>query len=146
MTSVERSALVSHPAAVMYGLVTDIEKYPEFLPWCKAARVNTVEGALVQATIEIDFHGIRQQFTTRNRNTPFESVVLDLVEGPFRHLEGRWTFSPLTAEACKIEFAMRYQFRSTLLERLVGPIFGQIANRMVDAFVRRAASVKGAAT
>jgi ribosome-associated toxin RatA of RatAB toxin-antitoxin module len=140
MTTVQRSALVPYPAPLMYALVADIDRYPEFLPWCSRARIDAVEGDLVQATIEISFGGIRQRFTTRNVNKPCEAISLELVEGPFRHLHGRWVFTALGGDSCKIEFAMSYEFRSELLGRLVGPVFGQIANTMVDAFVRRAAA------
>ena len=144
MTSVERSALVPYSTAVMYELVAGIERYPEFLPWCSAARIDASDGNIVQATIEIQFRGMRQQFTTRNVNTPFEGIALELVEGPFRYLSGRWAFTPLGTDSSKIEFALHYEFSSAMLDRLVGPVFGQIANTMVDAFVRRAEGLMGA--
>jgi len=146
MTSVQRSALVPYPPAVMYALVADIERYPQFLPWCSAARIDSADIGTVQATIEINFRGLRQRFTTRNTNTPVERITLELVEGPFRHLKGVWTFTPLGPDSCKIQCSMEYEFRSALLDRLVGPVFGQIANTMVDAFVRRAAAVVGTAS
>jgi len=140
MTSVYRSALVPYAGPVIYALVADIDRYPEFLPWCSNARIDAVEDGAVLATIEISFRGIHQRFTTRNVNTPCEAILVELVEGPFRQLSGRWTFAPLSADSCKIEFTMSYEFRNALLGRLVGPVFGQIANTMVDAFVRRAAA------
>jgi len=145
MISVQRSALVPYPATLMYGLVADVERYPEFLPWCSSARIDSADGAAVLATLEIYFRGLRQRFTTRNVGTPPAALTVELVQGPFRHLNGHWTFIPLAAGASKIEFSMQYEFRSAVLERLVGPVFGQIANTMVDAFVRRAGAVAGAA-
>jgi ribosome-associated toxin RatA of RatAB toxin-antitoxin module len=143
MTSVERSALVHRPARLLYGLVADIEKYPEFLPWCSAARIEETQGLLVQATVELDFRGIRQRFTTRNLNTPFESISLELVKGPFGRLDGRWRFTALADDACKIELAMHYEFARGPLKGVVGPVFGQIANTLVDSFVRRAEALRG---
>lgn len=143
MTAVERSALVAHPAPVMYSLVADIERYPAFLPWCSGVRIEEARGPLVLATIEIDFHGVRQRFTTRNLNKPFESISLELVEGSFRQLRGRWTFSALSTEACKIEFSLHYEVGRGPFQGLMGSLFDTIVNSMVDAFVRRAETLKG---
>ena len=140
-TRVERSALVPYPAATLFALVADIERYPEFLPWCRSARVAGCEGEQVQAAIEIDFHGIRQRFSTANTNRPHESITLELIEGPFRHLQGEWRFTALGEKACKVALTLDYEFRNALLGRVVGPVFGRIANTMVDAFVRRAAAL-----
>ncbi len=141
MTRVERSALVPHAAQALFDLVADIERYPQFLPWCGAARIEARRGNEVQATLEIDFHGIRQRFSTRNTNTPSGSIVLELVNGPFRKLHGVWCFTALGEAACKVELSLEYEFGSLLLSRVVGPVFSHIANTMVDAFVRRAAQM-----
>jgi len=138
VTRVERSAIIAHPAARLYRLVAEVERYPEFLPWCSRATETAESEDLTRATLEIDFHGIRQSFTTRNLHRRDESIVLTLVDGPFRRLDGHWTFRPLGPDACKVEFVLAWEFRSTLLERLVGPAFGRIANSIFEAFVRRA--------
>lgn len=141
MKSVERSALVPHPSARLYALVADIESYPQFLPWCSTATIQVREPHCVEATIGIDFRGIRQSFTARNTLEAEQAITIALVRGPFRSLNGLWRFRELAPAACKVELQMRYEFASALLERLAGPVFNHIAITLVDAFIRRADSL-----
>ncbi|NJN39714.1 MAG: type II toxin-antitoxin system RatA family toxin [Gammaproteobacteria bacterium] len=145
MITVERNALVGHSAARLYALVEDVESYPAFLPWCAAAEVRARDGPQVVVTLRIRFHGVRQQFTTRNTLVAGERIEMALVEGPFRRLDGVWRFVPLGADACRVELRIDYELGSPLLARAVGPTFDQIANTLVDAFVRRADALHGAA-
>jgi ribosome-associated toxin RatA of RatAB toxin-antitoxin module len=138
---VEKSVLVGYPAERMYGLVDDVERYPEFLPWCGGARVELRDGTLTRAAILIDYRGIKQSFKTENRAHPPERIEIRLVSGPFRQLDGLWLFTPLSPEACKIEFRLHYEFSSRLLEKLVGPVFKHIANSLLEAFLQRAAKL-----
>ncbi len=138
MITVDRSALVEHPVALMYSLVEDIESYPQFLPWCSGVNIVSREPGRTVATLHVLYHGIRQHFTTDNRNTPGEAIEIRLVSGPFRHLVGYWRFQPLGSEASKVSLHMEYQLSNALLARAMGPVFGHIANTFVDAFVRRA--------
>ncbi len=92
------------------------------------------------ARIDIDYHGVRAHFTTDNANHRPESIVVTLKDGPFRHLHGEWRFIALAPDACKIEFELAYEFKTHILERVVGPVFSHIANTFIDAFVRRAES------
>jgi len=138
MASVERSVLVGYPAQQMYNLVDDVERYPEFLPWCAGTRVETRDGRSTRATILIDYRGIKQSFVTENRTHPAERIEIHLVSGPFRKLEGLWLFTPLTPDACKIQFRLHYEFSNRLLEKLVGPVFRHIAGTLLDAFLQRA--------
>ena len=140
--------LVGYPADRMLELVNDVASYPEFLPWCAGAEVVHETEDTLRATLKIGYKGIRQQFSTRNRTiAPNESspgsIVMTLVDGPFRSLNGQWLFKPLNDEACKIEFTLRYEFSSKLLEKVIGPAFNYIANSFVDAFVKRAHSLYG---
>lgn len=143
MALVERSVLVGHPAERMYRLVDDVERYPEFLPWCGGTRVELRNGALTRASILIDYHGIKQSFKTENRTAPPELIEIRLVSGPFRLLEGLWRFTPLSPEACKIEFHLHYEFSNRLLEKLVGPVFKHIAQTLLEAFLQRAERMYG---
>jgi ribosome-associated toxin RatA of RatAB toxin-antitoxin module len=145
MVIVERQALVPHGAARMYALVEDVESYPRFLPWCCGAEVAFRDATRTVATLHVDYRGVRQQFTTANRKYPPERIELELVRGPFRSLQGEWRFTALAADACRVELALAYQLASPLLERVLGPVFDHIANTLVDAFVRRADAVAGAA-
>ena len=143
MNEVNRSVLVAHSASRMFALVDDVEKYPEFLPWCNATEVSFRDAHITRATIHINYRGISQSFTTENAKEPPRLMLIRLVEGPFKTLEGSWRFTELSAAGSKVELSLRYEFAGRLLEKLVGPVFGFIANNLVDAFVKRAQSVYG---
>ena len=148
MAVVEKSMLVDYPAEEMFGLVNDVRRYPEFLPWCGGAEILDQDEETLEAALVIDYKGVRQRFSTRNRvkrpqvNQP-GSITMTLVDGPFHLLNGEWGFKPLGNRACKIEFRLHYEFSSRLIEKLVGPVFGRIANSFVDAFIKRAESLYG---
>lgn len=141
MAVVEKSVLVPYSCAQMFILVDAVERYPEFLPWCGGSSVRTLEDQRVHASVQIDFHGIKQSFTTENARQAPHSIEMTLQDGPFRHLDGGWRFIPLSDAACKVEFVLHYEFSSHLLEKLVGPVFSHVANSFVDAFVRRAEKI-----
>jgi ribosome-associated toxin RatA of RatAB toxin-antitoxin module len=145
MKRVTRSAIVEHSADQMYRLVEDIESYPAFLPWCVAASVHERGTESTRATLTVGMPGLRQSFTTRNDNRPGQSIDMHLVEGPFKAFAAGWRFHPLSPDACRIEFTLRYEFSSRMLARLLEPLFDGIANSMVDAFTRRAGERYGRA-
>jgi ribosome-associated toxin RatA of RatAB toxin-antitoxin module len=141
MALVEKTVIIPYSAEQMFKLVDGVEGYPEFLPWCGGASVDKVDGNTIHATVHIDYHHIKQSFTTENSRTPHSRIAITLVNGPFRQLDGEWLFIALTPSACKIEFRLRYEFSSKLLEKMVGPVFHYIANSFVDAFIHRAEKV-----
>lgn len=141
MSSIEKSVLVSHSAHQMFALVADIASYPEFLPWCSGSRIVSSDGTKVTAEIDINFHGIGQSFTTVNDQHPDDRITLRLVRGPFSKLDGEWLFTSLGDDGCKVTLKLEYEFNNFLLEKLVGPVFHQIATTMVDSFVKRADDV-----
>ena len=143
MALTEKSVLVEYPASAMYALVADVPRYPEFLPWCGGAEILDGEGNRVRAAIHIDFRGIRQRFSTLNELREPESIQMQLIDGPFKSLDGSWHFKPLGDQACRVDFRLHYEFSSKLLEKLVGPVFLYIANTFVEAFVKRAAQLHG---
>lgn len=145
MKRITRSALVEHSAAAMYALVEHIEAYPEFLPWCREARVRERIPGRTVATLAVGLQGLRYAFTTENENRPPESIVLRLLEGPFRHFAAQWRIHALGAQAARIEFSMEYEFAGALVSRALGPVFENIADTMVDAFKRRADAIHGQA-
>jgi len=130
----------------MFALVADIAAYPEFLPWCGGSRILSCEGRQVTAEIDINFHGITQSFTTVNDQHPDDRITLRLVRGPFSKLDGNWSFTALGDDACKVVLTLEYDFSNFLLQKLVGPVFHQIATTMVDSFVKRADEVASRAT
>lgn len=142
-TSVQKSALVPYTPAEMYDLVADIEAYPEFLPWCSGARVEDKSEDDVTATIDIHKAGVEKSFTTHNRHQVKKMIEMRLVEGPFQRLDGYWRFDPLGDSACKVSLDLEFEFASRMLSMVVGPIFNQIANTLVDSFHRRAVDVYG---
>lgn len=141
MKRIARSAIVEHSAARMYALVEDIEAYPGFLPWCTQAVVHERRPEATRATLTLRVGALGHSFTTQNDNRPGEAIDMRLVEGPFRRFHGRWRFVPLSAQACRIEFTLEYEFSSRALGRLLAPLFDGIADSTVEAFVRRAANV-----
>jgi ribosome-associated toxin RatA of RatAB toxin-antitoxin module len=143
MQRVEKSVLVPYSARQMFELVDDVESYPEFLPWCSGSGVLETHEDGKTARLDINYHGVKAHFTTTNVNAPPESIVVTLRDGPFRHLQGEWTFRALADEACKVELTLAYEFKTHMLEAVVGPVFNHIAHTFIDAFVRRAAAVYG---
>ena len=143
MALVEKSVLVQFTPEQMFRLVDRVEDYPVFLPWCGGSSVSDRGAAKLRATVVIDYHRVRQSFTTENTRVEPESIDVKLVEGPFRQLDGSWRFKALGQAACKIEFRLHYEFASRILEKLLSPVFNHIANTFVDAFVKRAEQVYG---
>jgi len=147
MKTVHKSVLIWYSPQEMFDLVTDVAKYPAFLPWCDHAKVIGEHETGVTAEIGLSFGGIRQTFTTRNEHVPGREVSLRLVNGPFSQLDGQWSFQPVgdgSQRACKVELTLNYRFSNATLGKLVGPVFDRIAGSLVDAFVKRAEQVYGA--
>lgn len=144
MASVEKSVLIGHSAQQMYELVDRCEDYPSFLPWCNRTDLKARTETKTVATLYIDYHSVKSHFTTENTKTFPTLMLIRLVDGPFRKLEGAWRFVPLAERACKIEFSLHYEFSSKLFEKVIGPVFSRIAATFVEAFVKRAAQVYGA--
>ena len=139
MKRITRSAIVERSAEDSYALVEDIESYPEFLPWCLGAQVRERAPGRTVATLTVGTKGLRQSFTTENRNKPGRAIEMRLLEGPFRRFAAAWRFTPLAAHAAKIEFHLEYEFANRLVARALEPLFEHLADSMVAAFARRAA-------
>lgn len=138
MREVKRSALIAESPARMYQIINDIERYPEFVPGCLAARIESRQEHEVVATLEIRKGPLHAEFTTRNLMQPDERVLMQLVRGPFRVLEGLWTLTPLGDLGCRVELEMRFEFSNRVAGALFEPLFEGTAASLVDAFVRRA--------
>ena len=130
--------LIEQSAPRMFELVDRVEEYPRFLPWCARTELIQRTDAITVARIHINYHGIATDFSTENDKVFPRRMLIKLLDGPFHHLEGTWDFTPLGDTACKIQFALRYEFAHKLLEKAFGPVFHHIANTFVDSFVRRA--------
>lgn len=143
MAMVEKSVLIQRSAQQMFNLVDHVEDYPRFLPWCSQTRVEFRDEEKTIATLHINYLSVKSHFTTENEKEVPLRMSIRLVDGPFRRLEGLWRFKPLAENACKIEFQLSYEFSSKIFEKVIGPVFSQIANTFVDAFVKRADEVYG---
>lgn len=138
MNKVEKTVLVAHSAEEMFTLVDTVENYPKFLPWCGGADLLTRNETTTSATLHINYHGIKQNFTTTNSKVFPTHMDIALEDGPFKHLTGDWHFIELRSDACKIEFRLTYEFANNLLEKLIAPVFNHIATTFVDEFVTQA--------
>lgn len=143
MTSINKFALVPYTPAQMFALVDDIEAYPQFLPWCKGSRVLSRTDDEVRATLELSRGGVEKAFTTCNRNQKDKMIEMRLVEGPFKRLDGFWRFDPLGNDGCKVSLDLEFEFASRMLDMMVGPVFSQVANSLVDSFQQRAVDIYG---
>lgn len=143
MREVRRSALLPYSAAQVFDLVADVERYPEFLPWCTGAAVLARDGEQVTAQLKLARGRVSARFTTRNRLVPAQFLEMRLLEGPFRSLEGRWDFSPIGDAGSRVELAVQFETQGSLTGMLLGPIFEGICNQLVDAFAQRARQVYG---
>ncbi|MES2832173.1 MAG: type II toxin-antitoxin system RatA family toxin [Pseudomonadota bacterium] len=143
MAVVHKSVLLGYSAEQMFALVDRVEDYPKFLPWCGGVLVKERLDDRLIATLQINYHGVRQSFTTENTNAAPSLMKMRLIDGPFKSLDGTWTFKALRADACKVDFDLKYEFSSRLLEQLIGPVFSMIANSFVDSFCKRAEAIYG---
>ena len=127
----------------LFVLVADIERYPEFLPWCVGARIRSAGRDLVVADLIIGFRMFRERFTSRVSLSPPGRIDVAYAEGPFRYLSNHWTFTPV-AGGCRVGFFVDFEFKSRLLQRLIEVLFSEAVRRMVGAFEKRARDLYGA--
>jgi len=125
----------------MRTLVTDIESYPEFLPWCRSSKILSQADNVVEAELDIAWSGLNQSFATRNTLTEQGNINMQLISGPFRNLDGVWHFLPLREDASKISLELEFEFSSKLNQLAFGAVFNQICNTMVNAFTHRAKDI-----
>jgi ribosome-associated toxin RatA of RatAB toxin-antitoxin module len=136
MPKIQRSALVEHSAARMFALVNDIEAYPRRFDWCEAAQVLEADDAHVIARLDLGLGALRTWFTTENTLSPPHHIDMQLRDGPFRRLSGRWQFHALDESACKVTLTLEFEPLSRLLAPALALGFQGLADRMVDDFVR----------
>lgn len=142
VTLIKRSSLLPYSTRQMFELVNAIEDYPRFLPWCHATRIIHRDDKEIEASLELAWSGVRKSFTTRNIISPYNQIDINLVHGPFRHLEGIWIFTPV-GDGCKVELELEFELTGHFLDRIFQPIFHRIANSLVDLFTKRAIEVYG---
>ncbi len=143
MAVVDNSVLIERSAAQMFELVDRVEDYPKFLPWCGGTELLERSDSRTAARIHINFHGVKAHFSTSNDKEAPRWMSIQLTEGPFRHMNGGWKFTPLGEGACKVEFSLHYEFSNKLLEKVLGPVFHRIAETFIESFVKRANQIYG---
>jgi ribosome-associated toxin RatA of RatAB toxin-antitoxin module len=143
MAQVSRSALLMYSAQEMYQLVNNVDAYPEFLPGCTETQVLVDEPNLMRASIKVSKAGVGQMFVTENTLIPGHSIAMDLVEGPFKHLTGGWTFIELDEQACKVSLELEFEFSNSIIELAFGRVFHELVGSMVKSFSDRAKQVYG---
>lgn len=143
MIEIRRSALVRYTPAQMFDLVNDVEAYPKRFAWCSGAHVLERADDVLVARLDLKFAGFNQSFTTRNTVEKPHRLQMSLVDGPFRSLEGLWTFTPLGEQGCKIAFALDFDYAGWLGGGAIKLGFQGLANRMVDDFSREAERLYG---
>lgn len=140
MTVVKKSREVPFSCKQMYDLVNDIENYKHFVPYFTSSTVHYRNENEVQATLSITAAGVSKSFTTRNLLQPNKMIEMRLVDGPFSHLEGFWRFD-MTDLGCFVVFDLEFEFLNRMFSMLLGPIFEQVTDKMVDSFCDRAAAL-----
>jgi ribosome-associated toxin RatA of RatAB toxin-antitoxin module len=155
MTTISRQIHVPYTAAQMFALVNDVAAYPQFLPWCESARVLREAGAQMDASIAMKVGSFRKSFATRNLNTPGEKIVVSLLDGPFKSLDGSWSFynlpdtdgadGAMVPGGSVIRLDMTFEFANKLIDLAIGPIFREIVRNLVGAFQQRATAIYGQA-
>jgi|SRR5687767_13052445 ribosome-associated toxin RatA of RatAB toxin-antitoxin module len=143
MREVRRSALLPYAVQQVYALVADVERYPEFLPWCTEARILAGDDHEVTVRLGLSSGLARASFTTINRLEP-RAITMSLVDGPFDELEGRWDFTPVGGTGTRADLQVRFSTRGMIGALALGRAFEGICNQLVDVFARRARQVFGA--
>jgi coenzyme Q-binding protein COQ10 len=150
MPTHEETRIVPYSADEMYGLIADIASYPEFLPWVAAARIRSREplpdgdGEVVEADLVVSFKVYRERFGSRVTLRPEERRIdVAYLEGPFRYLNNHWRFVPRGERECEVDFFVDFEFRSAILQKLIGIVFHEAMLRIVRAFERRAEALYG---
>jgi ribosome-associated toxin RatA of RatAB toxin-antitoxin module len=143
MNTLKRSAIVPYTARQMFELVNSIEDYPRFLPWCGKSTVISRTDSEVVAELEISWKGMSKGFSTRNVLGPYETIEMNLITGPMKHMYGKWQFIPINDSGCKVLLDLEFEFAGGFFDMLFQPVFQNIANSLVDAFCQRAVELYG---
>jgi len=138
MHRVRKNAIVFHSKNKMFRLVDLIENYPKFLPWCESTKIIERNNIKTIASIEINYKGIKQTFTTENTKKINDKMIIKLINGPFKSLSGEWLFKELEKDSCQVELKLEYEFSNIILEKLISPVFNIIANTFIDEFIKEA--------
>ncbi|WP_419796801.1 MAG: type II toxin-antitoxin system RatA family toxin [Terasakiella sp.] len=132
-----------YSAAQMYALVADVASYPDFLPWCLATRIRSVENNVMIADMVIGFKMIREKYTSEVTLDSNKEVKIVYKNGPFKYLNSHWKFTDKPEGGCEIDFFVDFEFRSALLQKVMGAVFNEAVQLMMSAFQKRAIELYG---
>jgi len=127
----------------MFELVNNIDDYSQFLNWCDSSSILNQSDDQITASVQINQGGLKQSFSTLNTLTPYKSIEMQLLDGPFDELLGEWRFETLGENASKVHLTLQFKFKSMLIDMALSPIFKSIANSQLDAFIARAKYIYG---
>lgn len=143
--------IMPYSAEQMFDLIADVDRYPEFLPWCGAARMRSRKplpdgtGEVLEADLVISFKVFRERFGSRVTLRPeARTIDVEYLDGPFRYLTNQWIFKPMGPSRCEVDFFVDFEFRSAILQKIIGLVFHEAMQRVVRAFERRAEALYGA--
>lgn len=138
MNNINKTAVLPYTQTQMFDLVSDINHYQDFLPWCSRTDIIKKTSNEVVATLYIEYLKVKTQFTTKNTINYPNEMLIELVDGPFKFLQGKWLFKALGENGCKVEFTLEYTFANFLLETMFGPVFKYITQSIMQAFINQA--------
>ncbi|HIF35189.1 MAG: type II toxin-antitoxin system RatA family toxin [Candidatus Pseudothioglobus sp.] len=143
MHHISKSAIVPYTPQQMFELVNNIDDYSQFLNWCDSSSILNQSDDQITASVQINQGGLKQSFSTLNTLTPYKSIEMQLLDGPFDELSGEWRFETLGENASKVHLTLQFKFKSMVIDMALSPIFKSIANSQLDAFVARAKYIYG---
>jgi len=143
MHHISKSAIVPYTPQQMFELVNNINDYSNYLNWCDSSSILNETGNQITASVQINKNGFKQTFTTVNTLTPYSSIKMELLDGPFDELKGEWRFKNLGDNAAKVYLDLEFSFKSRIADMTISPLFKSIANSQLDAFVERAKHIYG---
>lgn len=145
MKTFRRTAIMPYSREQMFAVIRDVNRYADYLPWCRTAKVVSEEGEELVAQMELSRGPLTRRFTTRNQLHEPEWITMELIEGPLEKLHGRWTFVPTSEQSCRITVTLEIEFANAIAGRLFGIMFNQAADKLVLAFRQQADVVYGTA-
>lgn len=145
MQTITRTLTLPYVPEQLYALVADIERYPQFLPYCEAARIHWQKAHQLEASLHLSYKGLRYSFTTQNENTPHSAIHMQFSQGPFKKLSGRWGFEP-EAGAVNVTLELAIEFKHKLMQMALGHKLDEVTDLLVTAFEQRAHALYGGGT
>lgn len=143
MSTHAEKRLLPYSPEQLFDLVADVARYPEFLPWCVGTRIRSQEGETIVADVVIGFKMFRERFVSEVTLDRPRRIDVAYREGPFRYLNNHWIFEPAAGGACEIDFYVDFEFRSRLMQKMIGAVFNEAVKIMVSAFEKRAREIYG---